>query len=58
MITLEPKQFVNELQDAALTVFTMGFYCGLTIGIFIAFYVYIKYAPFKQNECIRSDSGN
>lgn len=47
MITLEPKQFVNELQDAAITVFSMGFYCGLTLGIFIAFYIYIKYSPDK-----------
>lgn len=45
MITLEPKQFINELQDAAFTVFSMGFYCGLTLGVFIAFYIYIKYSP-------------
>lgn len=44
MITLEPNQFVNELQDAATIVFSMGFYCGLSIGIFISFYVYIKYS--------------
>lgn len=58
MITLEPKQFVNELQDAALTVFSMGFYCGLSIGLFIAFFVFIKYYPDNLERVSTSDSGN
>ncbi len=45
MITLESEAFVNELYDAFGVIFSLGFYLGLTIGIFIAIHVYIKYAP-------------
>lgn len=42
MITLTPEKFVNELEHAAIFIFSTGFYCGLALGIFIAFYVYIR----------------
>lgn len=36
MITLEPQAFVAELENAGWFIFCLGFYVGISIGIFIA----------------------
>ena len=42
MITLEPQAFVAELENAAWFIFCLGFYVGISIGIFIALHFWKK----------------
>lgn len=44
MITLEPQAFVAELENAGWFIFCLGFYVGISIGIFIALHFW------KNNE--------
>ena len=42
MITLEPQAFVAELENAGWFIFCLGFYVGISIGIFIALHFWKK----------------
>ena len=47
MITLEPQAFVAELENAGWFIFCLGFYVGISIGIFIALHFWSRYSPEK-----------
>ena len=47
MITLDPKLFVSYLYGAFDVIFWLGFYCGISIGLFISLWIYCIYKPQK-----------